>query len=86
MVPGLGTGLTYAPTDAIVHLTRALTLLAELPATPERIQQELILQATLGPALMAIKGFAAPEVAHALPGHTRCASRWARRPSSLPCC
>jgi DNA-binding winged helix-turn-helix (wHTH) protein/tetratricopeptide (TPR) repeat protein len=54
-----------AHTDAIAHLTRALTLLTALPASPERIQQELVLQATLGPALMAIKGFAAPEVAHA---------------------
>jgi predicted ATPase/DNA-binding winged helix-turn-helix (wHTH) protein len=54
-----------AHTDAIAHLTRALTLLAALSETPERSQQELVLQATLGPALMAIKGFAAPEVAHA---------------------
>ena len=75
-----------AHTDAIAHLTRALTLLAALPETPERIQQELVLQATLGPALMAIKGFAAPEVAHAYARAMRCASRWARRPSSLPCC
>ena len=54
-----------AHTDAIAHLTRALALLAALPETPERPQQELALQATLGPALMAIKGYAAPEVAHA---------------------
>ena len=54
-----------AHTDAIAHLTRALALLAALPETSERLQQELALQAALGPALMAIKGFAAPEVAHA---------------------
>jgi tetratricopeptide (TPR) repeat protein len=52
-------------TFAMTHLTRALGLLAALPETPERRQQELALPATLGPALMAIKGYAAPEVAHA---------------------
>jgi predicted ATPase len=62
-----------AHTDAMTHLTRALGLLAALPETPERLQQELALQATLGPALMAIKGYAAPEVAHAYArAHTLC--------------
>jgi predicted ATPase len=37
-------------------------LLKSLPDTPERIQQELDLQTTLGPVLMAAKGYAAPEV------------------------
>ena len=40
-------------------------LLATLPDTPERAQQELDLQTTLGPALMVTKGQAAPEVLHA---------------------
>ena len=40
-------------------------MLATLPDTPERAQQELALQTTLGPALMATKGYAAPEVEHA---------------------
>jgi class 3 adenylate cyclase/predicted ATPase len=51
--------------EAIGHLTIALELLKTLPDTPERIQQELVLQTALGPALMATKGYAAPEVEHA---------------------
>ena len=51
--------------EAISHLTKALELLNTLPDTSERTLQELLLQTTLGPALMAIKGFGAPEVQHA---------------------
>jgi DNA-binding winged helix-turn-helix (wHTH) protein/tetratricopeptide (TPR) repeat protein len=54
-----------AHTDAIAHLNRALALLATLPETPERTRHELALQAAMGPALMAIKGYAAPEVGQA---------------------
>jgi predicted ATPase len=39
-----------------------LTLLARLPETPARLQQELGLQSTLGLALTATSGMAAPEV------------------------
>jgi predicted ATPase len=39
-----------------------LELLNTLPDTPEHRQQELAVQTTLGPALLATKGFAAPEV------------------------
>ena len=52
----------YAYREAITHLTRGLTLLQRLPDTPERLQQELAVQITLGPALMATKGMAAPAV------------------------
>jgi predicted ATPase len=48
--------------EAIQHLTTALELLATLPDTPARAQQELDLQITLGPVLVATKGTAAPEV------------------------
>jgi predicted ATPase len=51
--------------EAISHLTKGLQLLKPLPDTPERTQQELTLQTTLGPVLMAAKGFAAPEVERA---------------------
>jgi class 3 adenylate cyclase/predicted ATPase len=51
--------------EAISHLTKGLEVLQTLPETSERTQQELILQTTLGPALMITKGFAAPEVEHA---------------------
>lgn len=51
-----------ADAEAVAHLTAALTLLGTLPDAPERARQELALQITLGPAWMATKGFAAPEV------------------------
>jgi predicted ATPase len=51
-----------AHVEAIAHLTRGLEVLQTLPDTPERTQQELVLQTTLGPALLATKGYAAPEV------------------------
>jgi predicted ATPase len=51
--------------EAMAHLTKGLELLAHLPDTPERAQQELLVQTTLGSALIAVKGFAAPEVLQA---------------------
>jgi predicted ATPase len=51
-----------ANVEAVRHLKTALTLLVMLPATPVRDQQELELQLALGPALMASKSPAAPEV------------------------
>src|SRR5439155_19982865 len=44
---------------------KALAVLKTLPDTPERTQHELDVQTALGPALMVIKGFAAPEVERA---------------------
>jgi predicted ATPase len=51
--------------EAIEHLTRGLNVLKTLPDTPERAQQELDLQTTIGPALMVVKGYAAPELLQA---------------------
>jgi class 3 adenylate cyclase len=51
--------------EAVAHLTKGLEVLATLPDTPERAQQELVVQTTLGPALIATKGYAAPEVLQA---------------------
>jgi predicted ATPase len=51
-----------ADAEAVAHLTTALTLLQTLPDAPERARQELALLITLGPAWMATKGHAAPEV------------------------
>jgi predicted ATPase/class 3 adenylate cyclase len=48
--------------EAVQHLATGLALLAMLPDTPARAQQELDLQIALGPALIATKGHAAPEV------------------------
>jgi predicted ATPase len=51
-----------ANAEAIAHLTRGLELLKPLLDTPERSQQELTLQITLGAPLIATKGYTAPEV------------------------
>jgi predicted ATPase len=48
--------------EAITHLTVALELLKTLPDTPERAQQELVLQIALGVTLTVTKGYASPEV------------------------
>jgi predicted ATPase len=62
---GQSTSERSAYVEAIHHLTKGLELLTTLPDTPERVQRELVLQTTLGPAWMATKGYAAPEVGHA---------------------
>jgi predicted ATPase len=54
-----------ANVEAIAHVQRGLELLTALPDTPQRTQHELDFLTTLGPALMATKGYAAPEVVHA---------------------
>ena len=51
-----------ANSEAVQHLTKGLELLVTLPETPARTLQELDLQLVLGPALMATKGIATPEV------------------------
>ena len=52
----------HAPQEAQRALRRALELLPQLPDTPGRTQQELTLYLALGPALMATRGQAHPEV------------------------
>jgi len=51
--------------EAINHCTMALELVATLPDTSERRRQELDVHTALGPALIATKGYAAPEVERA---------------------
>ncbi len=51
--------------EVIAHLTQGLALLTALPETPACLQQELDLQVTLGPALIATKGYAVPDVERA---------------------
>jgi predicted ATPase len=48
--------------EAISHLTKGLELLKTLRDTPERTQQELMLQITLGAPLQVTKGYTVPEV------------------------
>lgn len=51
-----------ANAEAVSHFSKGLELLAAMPETPERIQQELALQLAMGTPLIATKGFASPEV------------------------
>lgn len=51
-----------ANTEAIAHLQKGIELLRQLADTPECLQRELALQMALGPAVMATKGYGAPEV------------------------
>jgi predicted ATPase len=55
----------YSHVEAIELFTTALELLRILPETPERLGRELALRLGLGAALIAIKGWAAPEVGEA---------------------
>jgi class 3 adenylate cyclase/predicted ATPase len=54
-----------ANAEAINHLARGLDVLMTLPDTLERARQELDLETTLGPVLMAVKGFASPDTERA---------------------
>jgi len=51
--------------EAAAHLTRGLELLASLPLGVERMQLELGLQTSLGTTLIAMRGYACPEVEQA---------------------
>jgi len=53
---------SYANQEAVGFCQQALDLLNLLPDTPEHRERELTILLTLGPSLLAIKGFAAPEV------------------------
>jgi class 3 adenylate cyclase/predicted ATPase len=48
--------------EAIAHLTKGLEILRGMPGGSEQARRELDLLTTIGPALIATKGFAAPEV------------------------
>jgi len=51
--------------DAIGRVRAAIYLLPRLPDSPERTQQEVLLQLAVGPTLIAVKGNAGPEVERA---------------------
>jgi predicted ATPase/DNA-binding winged helix-turn-helix (wHTH) protein len=57
-----------ATAEAVEYLNRALKWLRVLPATPERVEQEMGVYATLLPALVVHRGYASPEMSEAL-GH-----------------
>jgi hypothetical protein len=50
-----------ANVEAVAHLSRGIEALASLEKTAERMRIELALQLALGPAVLATRGFAAPE-------------------------
>jgi len=52
--------------EAIAHYNKALELLKNVPETPQRDQQELVLQLALAVPLMSNKGFGAPELGQAV--------------------
>ncbi|MBI3801012.1 MAG: AAA family ATPase [Deltaproteobacteria bacterium] len=52
--------------EAIAHLTKGLELIKALPNSPERVQQELTFQLAQNDALVAVKGYTAPEVEKAV--------------------
>jgi class 3 adenylate cyclase/predicted ATPase len=54
-----------AYSDSISSLSAAIDLLQKLPDSPECIQREVRLQLALGPAFIAVRGYAAPEVERA---------------------
>jgi predicted ATPase len=70
--------------EAVQHLTKGLTLLATLPETPARAQQELELQMTLGAALIAAKGVAAPQVEQAYARARALCAQAGETPQLLP--
>lgn len=51
--------------EATNHFAKGLELLKTFPDTPARAHRELLLLKALGPALMAAKGYATPDVAQA---------------------
>ncbi len=55
----------YAPQETVAHCTAGLDLIPSLAEGVERQQHELALQTMLGPALIAIHGYTAPQVATA---------------------
>jgi predicted ATPase len=73
-----------AHVEAISHLTQGLEVLQGLPTTPERTQQELRLQLTLGIPLSATRGYAAPEVAHVYTRAQDLCQRMGETPQLIP--
>jgi class 3 adenylate cyclase/predicted ATPase len=72
-----------AHVEAIAHLTQGLELLAMLPDTPERLQDELTCQLSLGTSLLATKGHAAPEVERAYARARRLCQQMGETPQLL---
>jgi predicted ATPase len=65
-------------------LTRGLAVLATLPETTDRLQHESDLSVTLGPAFIATRGYAAPEVEHTFARAWELCQRLGEPPQRFP--
>jgi DNA-binding winged helix-turn-helix (wHTH) protein/predicted ATPase len=74
----------HAYGEAADHATRALDLLRSLPDSRERAPQTLALQVTLGTALTATQGYAAPEVANTYARAWELCTQMGETPQLLP--
>jgi class 3 adenylate cyclase len=72
--------------EAVDRLTAGIDLLQRLPDSPERVARELFLQLAAGPALVAVKGYGAPEVERACTPRGSFVSGWATPRSFSPHC
>jgi DNA-binding winged helix-turn-helix (wHTH) protein/predicted ATPase len=70
--------------EARVHLNAGLAQLQQLPDSPERAQQELQMHVTLGPALIATKGYADPDVAQTYSRARELCQQMGETPHLLP--
>jgi class 3 adenylate cyclase/predicted ATPase len=74
----------FALTEAIAHLRQGLALVETLPPGAVRDRKELELRTALGPALVAVHGWAAPEVSGLLEPALSLARTLDHRESYLP--
>ncbi len=70
--------------EVVGHLSTALKLLVRLPRDPRHLEQELVLQTSLGPALIATRGFAAAEVGHTYARAHELCKEIGQRPELFP--
>lgn len=74
----------YALAEAVAHLSAGLVLVERLPPGPERDLRELELRTLLGPPLVAVRGWAAPEVSSLLEPAIALARSLGQHQSYLP--
>ena len=70
--------------EGIEHLTRGLAVLATLPDTTDRLQHELDLHVTLGPAFIATRGYTSPEAEHTFARAWELCQRLGEPPQRFP--
>ena len=74
----------FAMGDAIAHLQKALASVKSLPADPKRDLAELGIRTRLGPTIVALRSWAAPEVKEMLEPALKLARSLGHRASYLP--